>query len=132
VALAVSLPLFFVLSGQRRCALAYNRRRRNTTPVPIGESERLRTSWEESMKKVLFICTANICRSPMAQAIFDVSAEDEGLPLRSESVGTAALEARSIAPNAITALGQVGISPGPHGARRVSSAMVGGRSWCWP
>ena len=78
------------------------------------------------MNKVLFVCTANICRSPMAQAIFDVLAEDEGLALRSESAGTAALEGRSITPYAIAALEEVGIYPSPHRARRVSSAMVGG------
>jgi protein-tyrosine-phosphatase len=31
------------------------------------------------VKKVLFVCTANTCRSPMAQAIFDTLAEDKGL-----------------------------------------------------
>jgi protein-tyrosine-phosphatase len=31
------------------------------------------------VKKVLFVCTANTYRSPMAQAIFDTLAEDEGL-----------------------------------------------------
>jgi protein-tyrosine-phosphatase len=34
----------------------------------------------EHVKKVLFVCTANTYRSPMAQAIFDTLAEDEGLP----------------------------------------------------
>jgi protein-tyrosine phosphatase len=77
------------------------------------------------LKKVLFVCTANICRSPMAQAIFDALAEDNGLPFRSESAGTAALEGRPIAPNAMAALEEVGIYPGSHRARRVSGAMVG-------
>ena len=77
------------------------------------------------MKKVLFACTANFCRSPMAQAIFDALAEDEGLPFRAESAGTAALEGRPIAPNAVAALEEVGIYPRFRGARRVSEAMVG-------
>ena len=47
------------------------------------------------MKKVLFVCTANTCRSPMVQAIFDTLAEDEGLPFRAESVGTEALEGKA-------------------------------------
>lgn len=44
------------------------------------------------MKKVLFVCTANVCRSPMAAAIFNALAEDRDLPFRAESTGVAALE----------------------------------------
>ncbi len=76
------------------------------------------------MKKVLFVCTVNTCRNPMAQTIFDTLTEDEGLPFRAESAGTAALEGRPIAPNAVAALEEVGIYPRPHSARRVSEAMV--------
>ena len=78
------------------------------------------------MKKVLFVCTANICRSPMAEAIFNALAEDGGLPFRAESAGTAALEGRSMAENAVAALTEAGIYPRPHGARRVSEAMLEG------
>jgi protein-tyrosine phosphatase len=63
------------------------------------------------VKKILFVCTANVCRSPMAQAIFDALAADGGLRFQAESAGTAALE-------------EVGIYPGPHRARQVSEAMI--------
>lgn len=43
------------------------------------------------MGRVLFICTANICRSPMAVGIFDALAGDMGLDFRSESAGVAGL-----------------------------------------
>ena len=43
---------------------------------------------QEGVRKVLFVCIANICRSPMAQEIFDALAEDGGLPFRAESVVT--------------------------------------------
>jgi protein-tyrosine-phosphatase len=76
------------------------------------------------VKKVLFVCTANICRSPMAQAIFDALAKDEGLPYRAESAGTAALEGRPISPNTVAVLQEVGIYPERHSARRISEAMV--------
>ncbi len=79
---------------------------------------------KERVKKVLFVCTANVCRSPMAQAIFNALAEDEGLPFRAESAGTAALEGAPIAPNAATALEEAGIYPGPHRARQVSAPMI--------
>ena len=76
------------------------------------------------MKKVLFVCTANVCRSPMAQAIFNALAEDEGLPFRAESAGTAALEGEPMAPNAVAVLEEAGIYPGAHHARQVSGAML--------
>ena len=46
---------------------------------------------DEKKKKVLFVCTANICRSPMAEAMFNALAEDKGLPFRAESAGVMAL-----------------------------------------
>ena len=69
------------------------------------------------MKKILFACTANTCRNPMAQAIFYTLAEDEGLPFRAESAGTEALEGTAIAENAVAALEKAGIYPGLHSAR---------------
>ena len=78
------------------------------------------------MKKVLFVCTANVCRSPMAQELFNALAEDEGLPFRAESAGTAALEGRPMAENVLAALEEAGVYPEPHSARRVSAAMIEG------
>jgi protein-tyrosine phosphatase len=74
--------------------------------------------------KVLFVCTANICRSPMAETIFNALAEDSDLPFRAESAGTAALEGKPMAPNAVAALEEVGIYPDDHRARQVSGAMI--------
>ncbi len=80
----------------------------------------------ERVKKVLFVCTANICRSPIARAIFDALAKDKGLPFCAESAGTEALEGRPMSENAVAALEEAGIYPGPHSSRRVSEAMVDG------
>jgi protein-tyrosine phosphatase len=60
----------------------------------------------------------------MAQAIFNALAEDEGLPLRAESAGIAALEGEPMAPNAVTALEEAGIHPRLHRARQVSATMM--------
>jgi protein-tyrosine-phosphatase len=62
----------------------------------------------------------------MAEAIFNALAEDRDLLFWAESAGTAALEGRAMAPNAVAALEEAGIYPGPHGARRVSDAMLEG------
>ncbi|MFV1995939.1 MAG: hypothetical protein ACC661_10935 [Verrucomicrobiales bacterium] len=41
-----------------------------------------------SRKKIAFICTANMCRSPMAEAIFDHEATKRGLAVDCFSAGT--------------------------------------------
>jgi protein-tyrosine phosphatase len=64
------------------------------------------------LKKVLFVCTANICRSPMAEAIFNALAEDRGLEFRAESAGVAALRDEPMAPNASAALEEIGVYAG--------------------
>lgn len=76
------------------------------------------------MKKALFICTANICRSPATEAIFNALAGDRGLDVRATSAGVAALEGRSMAPATVAALEEVGIYPGEHRAAQVSRDMV--------
>ena len=76
------------------------------------------------MKQVLFICTANICRSPMAEAIFNTLAEDAGLPFRSESAGVAALRGEDMAPHVRAVLGEAGIYPNSHRARQVDKGML--------
>ena len=79
------------------------------------------------MKKVLFVCTANVCRSPMAQELFNALAHDGALPFRAESAGTAALEGRPMAQNALAALKEAGIYPEEtHSTRRVSASMIEG------
>ncbi len=76
------------------------------------------------MEKVLFVCTANICRSPMAEALFNALAEDKGLGVRARSAGVAALKGEPIAPNAREALEEVGVYPKDHRARQVSAGML--------
>jgi protein-tyrosine phosphatase len=60
----------------------------------------------------------------MAETIFNALASDAGLPLRAESAGTAALEGRSIAPNAVAALKEVGFNASEHQARQVTREMI--------
>lgn len=40
------------------------------------------------MKKVLFVCLGNICRSPAAEAVFAQKAEQAGLLVLTDSAGT--------------------------------------------
>ncbi len=79
---------------------------------------------EAHIRNILFVCTANVCRSPMAEAIFNALAEEKSLPWRAVSAGVAALEGEDITPNARAALEEVGIYPDGPGARQVSEVML--------
>lgn len=77
-----------------------------------------------SMNKILFVCRANVCRSPMAEAILNALAEDAGLGLRASSAGVAALEAAEMDAGARAALEEMGIYSGNHRARQVTRSLV--------
>jgi protein-tyrosine phosphatase len=77
-------------------------------------------------KEVLFVCTANICRSPMAEAIFDALVSDAGMRYEARSAGVAALVGEPIAPKAVAALEEVGVYPGEHRAKQVIKPMLEG------
>lgn len=77
------------------------------------------------MRKFLFVCTANICRSPMADTIFNALAKDGGLHFHAESAGVSALEGRPMAEKSGTVLMELGFAPGSPGShRQVSREMV--------
>ncbi len=75
-------------------------------------------------KVVLFVCRANVCRSPMTEALFNTLAEERGLGWRAESAGVAALEGEDVTPKARAALEEVGIRAGGHRARQVGRGML--------
>ena len=98
-------------------------------PVTSGRGTSARTArsleGEAAGKKmVLFVCTANICRSPMVEAIFNALASDAGLPCEARSAGVAALVGEPIAPNAKAVLEDAGVLAGEHRARQVDRAML--------
>lgn len=76
-------------------------------------------------QKILFVCRANICRSPMAEAIQHTLAEDAGLAVGAESAGVAALEGAEMDPKARAVLEEMGVYPGyHHRARQVTRALL--------
>ena len=76
--------------------------------------------------RILFVCTANVCRSPMAEAIFNALVSDAGMPYEARSAGTAALVGDPMTPYAEAVLEEVGIYPHEHRARQVDAAMLEG------
>lgn len=78
----------------------------------------------EHIRKVLFICTANVCRSPMAEAVFNALVSDAGMPAQAESAGISARPGEHISTNALAALDEIGVDAGDHRARQVSGSML--------
>ena len=79
------------------------------------------------MKTVLFVCSGNTCRSPMAEAMFNDMVEDyprlRELGVRAKSAGTYAADNAPMAPQAETVLKEMGISP-KHRSTRFHSELA--------
>lgn len=77
------------------------------------------------MKKILFICTGNTCRSPMAAGLFNMMAQDRSLQgFTAGSAGLAAMPGDEAAPNAITAAGELGADISGHRSRAYNPHMA--------
>ena len=77
------------------------------------------------VKSVLFVCTGNLCRSPMAEGILKDRIERKGTGgIRVSSAGTWGLEGEPAAKHAIDVCAERGIDLGGHVARRVTLEMI--------
>lgn len=78
------------------------------------------------MKTILFVCTANICRSPMAAGIIRDHLTAKGLAdqIRVLSAGIWAEDGHEASKNACTVLGQRGIDLSNHQSRIVTPALL--------
>ena len=63
----------------------------------------------EIMKRVLFVCTGNTCRSPMAELIFNKKAREKGIEAVAQSAGLCTIEGLLIHDNSQVVLGEMGI-----------------------
>lgn len=75
------------------------------------------------MKSILFVCTGNTCRSPMAEGIFNALAEKRGIPVHAESCGIAAVNGDMVAENAVIASAEYGADISGHRARQITQEL---------
>lgn len=76
------------------------------------------------MKSVLFVCTANICRSPIAMALWQDIVKSDPENWRVESAGTWASEEQPAAGKAQAVMEAWGLSLGFHSSRSVTRQML--------
>ncbi len=73
------------------------------------------------MTKILFVCSGNTCRSPMAQGIFRKMIQDRHLDVQCESAGLSAAEGMPASENAVAAMLERGIDISDHRSGSVYS-----------
>jgi protein-tyrosine-phosphatase len=75
-------------------------------------------------RSVLFVCTGNTCRSPLAEAIARQLAADRGLDVRMSSAGTSALGGSPASDGSVLVGLERGLDLSTHRARLLTAAQV--------
>ncbi len=70
------------------------------------------------MRRLLFVCSGNVCRSPLAELLFRRLLAERGIEwITTESSGTLGLAGAPIAPHNLTLLTEAGVDAASHRSR---------------
>ena len=91
----------------------------------MGKKSRLKRERKE-IKKVLFVCTANVCRSPMAERLFARAVDEANLSkkIHSYSAGLSAMDGDNASQNSIDACEELGIDLTDHRSTGLSRTSL--------
>jgi glycine hydroxymethyltransferase len=76
------------------------------------------------MKTILFVCTGNICRSPMAEGLFRAAVRGRGYDFRVISAGVGAVDGQPPSAHAVRALKELNIDISRQRSRMLTSEIV--------
>lgn len=69
------------------------------------------------MLHILFVCTGNTCRSPMAKAIYEVKSREYGINSIFSSAALGFCDGQKVSPNAVLVCNEIGIDISNHHPR---------------
>src|SRR5277367_6390997 len=75
------------------------------------------------MKTMLFICTGNVCRSPMAEALFRRAVSGRG-EFSALSAGLGAVDGQPPTPHSVRAMGELGVDISAQRSRMLTTELV--------
>ena len=73
---------------------------------------------------IVFVCTGNTCRSPMAEAIFREKTKDFSENITVSSCGLGALPGDAASENSVTVMAETGIDISSHRARQINEYII--------
>jgi len=76
------------------------------------------------MNSVLFVCTANICRSPMAEGLLKIITRDREEPWEIQSAGVWAYNDQPAAINTVKILEEYGIDLSDHRSKSITENLM--------
>lgn len=82
------------------------------------------------MRRILFVCSGNLCRSPMAEYLLQDELKNRGVDgVLAESAGTIAMDGNKAATLAVSALAAIGVDMSGHRARGLDRRMIDEAGW---
>lgn len=76
------------------------------------------------MTEIVFVCTGNTCRSPMAEGLFRAMGGEEKLGVKAASAGLFAQDGMRPTPFAVDAVKELGADITAHHARQLTAEIV--------